>query len=121
MDYEKTAKDILKNSHYLSIATSNGKTPWIAPLFYAVDSEYNFYFISRTDSLHGQHILKNPNVAMAIFDSTQLPGTATGLQIEAKASLAPLEGYPKILSLFRQEPPIKDWQHGTCCLSIRGS
>ena len=100
MDYEKVGRAIIKSNYYLTLATTDGKAPWIAPLFYAIDDKYNFYFISRTDSLHGRHILKNPNVAIAIFDSTQLPGTATGLQIEAKASLASLKDYTGIIRLF---------------------
>lgn len=72
----------------MTIATSdeNG-IPWVAPLFYAVDDSYNFYFISQLSSLHSKHILKNPNVAFAIFDSHQEEGGGNGVQGSGKVSL----------------------------------
>lgn len=41
------------------------------------------YFISRKNSLHAEHIRKNPAVAVSVFNSTSLPGSADGLQIKA--------------------------------------
>jgi len=79
------AKDIIKNNIYLSMATSDGKNPWICTLFYAVDKDYTFYYISQMDSLHIKHLLKNPTVAFAIYDSTQKEGTGNGIQGLGKA------------------------------------
>lgn len=82
------AKKIIEENIYMTIATSdeNG-IPWVAPLFYAVDDSYNFYFISQLSSLHSKHILKNPNVAFAIFDSHQKEGSGSGVQGSGKAYL----------------------------------
>lgn len=81
---EMIAKDIIKSNIYLTLATSDDE-PWAAPLFYAVSEDYTFYFISQMDSLHTKHILKNPNVAFAIFDSQQKEGTGNGIQGSGKA------------------------------------
>jgi len=102
MDYEKTAGEIIENNLYMTLATADGD-PWIAPLFYTIDENYNIYFNSAEDSIHTQHIMKNPNVAVAIFDSTQKEGTATGLQIEGKVSLVYEENYKKIIELFHNK------------------
>lgn len=80
------ARDIIKNNIYLSLATADGE-PWVAPVYYCVDDKYNFYFMSQMDSLHTQHILKNPVVAFAIFDSHQKEGTGNGIQGKGKAYL----------------------------------
>lgn len=84
IDLNEIARKIVKENIYLTLATSDG-TPWAAPLFYAVDDKYNFYYISQMDSLHTQHILKNPTVAFAIFDSHQKEGTGNGVQGLGKA------------------------------------
>ncbi|MEK7164117.1 MAG: pyridoxamine 5'-phosphate oxidase family protein [Patescibacteria group bacterium] len=80
-------KEIIKNNVYLSLATATKSSPWVAPLYYAVDEKFTFYFISQLDSLHTKHILKNPQVAFAIFDSHQKEGTGNGVQGSGKAYL----------------------------------
>lgn len=81
------AKDIIKNNIYLTLGTTLGSAPWIAPLFYAVSDNLTFYFISQMDSLHTKHILENPTVAFAIFDSHQKEGTGNGVQGSGKSYL----------------------------------
>lgn len=99
MDYTTTAKRILQENLYMSLSTCDGKTPWVAPLYYWMDDDYALYFASPTDTLHAQHILKNPAVAVAIFDSRQPEGTGTGVQIEGTASLVDEKEYPRVLEL----------------------
>lgn len=83
-ELNKIAKDIINNNIYLTLATANGN-PWAAPLYYCIDDKYDFYYISQIDCAHTQHILKNPNVAFAIFDSHQKEGTGNGVQGSGKA------------------------------------
>ncbi len=73
------AKKIIKENRYLTLATA-GETPWAAPLYYQVDNQFKFYFISQTSSLHARHINNQPVVAFAIFDSHQKEGTGNGVQ-----------------------------------------
>lgn len=75
----KLAKDIIKNNIYLTLGTADAN-PWVAPLFYCVNENYNFYFISQLDSLHTKQMLKNPKVAFSIFDSHAEEGKGTGIQ-----------------------------------------
>src|SRR3989344_2973195 len=79
VDLVQIVKDIIKSNKYLTLGTADDK-PWVAPLYYAVDNDNNFYFISQLDSLHTKHVLKNPTVAFAIFDSHQPEGTGIGVQ-----------------------------------------
>ena len=81
----KTAREIIKNNVYLTLGTTDGNIPWTAPLFYAVSDDYTYYFISQMDSLHTQHVLQNPQVSFAIFDSHQKEGTGNGVQGSGKA------------------------------------
>ncbi len=79
-DLNRIAVEILRSNIYLTLATTDGKLPWAAPVFYKMDNYFNFYFISQENSLHIQHILKIPNVAFAIFDSHQPEGEGNGVQ-----------------------------------------
>lgn len=73
--------DILEENRYLSLATTDGDEPWVAPVEYIVDGDLNFYFISKTSSSHVNHIEQNPVVGVAIFDSTQPSLNGRGIQI----------------------------------------
>ena len=86
----KKAVEILKSNIYLTLATTDGKLPWAAPLFYCMDEDFNFYFISQMDSVHTVHVLKQPKVAFAVFDSHQPEGEGNGIQGSGTVSL--LEG-----------------------------
>lgn len=83
----KIAKDIIKNNIHLTLATTDKNIPWAAPLFYCADDKFNFYFSSQMNSLHVKHLLKNPTIAFAIFDSRQKEGTGNGIQASGKTFL----------------------------------
>jgi uncharacterized protein YhbP (UPF0306 family) len=80
------ARDIIKKNMYLTLGTADGD-PWVAPLYYCADDHFTLYFMSQMDSLHTQHVLKNPIVAFAIFDSHQKEGTGNGVQGKGRVSL----------------------------------
>lgn len=82
---QQIAKEIIQSNIYLTLGTSDGEIPWTAPLFYACSNNYIFYFISQLDCLHVKHILHNPSVSFAIFDSHQKEGTGNGIQASGKA------------------------------------
>lgn len=84
---KKIAKDIIEKNIYLTLATSGDNTPWSAPLYYCIDDDYNFYYISQMDSLHTKHILENPRVSFSIFDSHDSEGQGNGIQASGKAYL----------------------------------
>lgn len=72
-------------NQFLTLSTSHGDYPWISPVYFAADEEFKFYFISRRDSRHAQNIRNQPNVAVAIFNSTCTPGQCDGVQLNATA------------------------------------
>jgi uncharacterized protein YhbP (UPF0306 family) len=84
MNPKAIATQIIESSTYLSLGTTDGKEPWVNAVFFASDEDLNLYFTSYNDSVHCQNILKNPHVAVAIFDSHIIPGSgrAQGVQIK---------------------------------------
>ncbi len=71
-------RSIIREGRYLSLATTDGSDPWVAPVEYVADAALNLYFVSLHASRHAQHIDANPTVAVAIFDlvSRSSPGAA---------------------------------------------
>ncbi|MBI4080446.1 MAG: pyridoxamine 5'-phosphate oxidase family protein [Candidatus Levybacteria bacterium] len=98
-ELNKLAKDIIKNNIYLTLATTDGKTPWSSPLFYCIDDSYNFYFISQMDCVHTKNVLVNPKVGFSIFDSHAPEGKGNGVQASGSVNL--LKGKNEIVEALR--------------------
>jgi nitroimidazol reductase NimA-like FMN-containing flavoprotein (pyridoxamine 5'-phosphate oxidase superfamily) len=82
---EKARKMIAENI-YLTLATaSKDGVPWISPLMFAYDSNYNLFWPSGKDALHSQLLRSNPKVAISIFDSHAPEGTGNGVYMTAEA------------------------------------
>ena len=80
------AKEIIEKNIYLTLATSDQKgTPWISPVFFAYDPNYNFYWCSEKKSRHSKLIKQNNRVAAVIFDSSVPEGEGNGVYIIGKA------------------------------------
>ncbi len=78
------AKQILEDNIYCVVASStkDGK-PWISPVFYGYDEDYNIYWISDKDAKHSDIIRNNPQVSIAIFNSQLPEGKADCVYIQA--------------------------------------
>ena|SRR5581483_8219512 len=92
MDVKSIAKSIIESSTYLSLATTDGEEPWVNAVFFASDKNLNLYFTSYNDSVHVKNILKNPRVAVAIFDSHIIPGGGRGQGVQIKAMCHRVKG-----------------------------
>lgn len=88
-DYHNIATKIVEKGSYMTIGTSNGFEPWIAPVAYWTDDDNCFYFVSHKESKHVTHIAINPKVAISIFDSSipEGKGDKSGIQISAFAKI----------------------------------
>lgn len=71
----------------MTIATANKNAePWISPVVFGYDENYNLYWFSDKDSKHSKLIYQNNRVAVVIFDSKAPEGTGDGVYIVGKAS-----------------------------------
>ncbi len=82
VDLEK----FLKEQKIMAIATSTSKGMWIANVYFATDSNLNFYFLSEPNTRHCQDLNENPEVAIAIsyFNPDNL-SDRYGVQMVGKA------------------------------------
>lgn len=85
------------------IATANpeGK-PWVSPVFYTYDEDFNFYWVSAKSAIHSENIRRNARVAITIFgpaspDPEEI-GKLHGLYIDADASWRIYKAVPKEFS-----------------------
>lgn len=99
IDFIQIAKNIIQTNIYLTLGTADGN-PWVAPLYYCVTESYVFYFISQIESVHTKQLLKNPNVAFAIFDSHAPEGQGNGIQADGKAYIVTDDELPAALKYY---------------------
>ncbi len=68
--------------HVQMSASTSGEFPWIFTAYYATDNDLNIYFLTGPSTIHGQQLIDNPKVAVAIADSPQdLMSKKAGLQL----------------------------------------
>lgn len=85
-EYVKSAKEILDQVLYLTIATmSEESQPWNTVVAGAHDEKYNFYWGSHVDSQHSKNIRANSKIFLVIYDSTVEAGTGRGVYVQASA------------------------------------
>lgn len=97
-NFSTIAQDIVLSNVYLTLATTNGVKPWSSTVFYCVDENYNFYFISKLESKHIQNITKQPSVSFSIFNSHQPEGEGNGVQ--GSGIVVELEGSELVYGLL---------------------
>lgn len=102
-DRQGLVKEIVEENNYLCLSTTDGQEPWVAPVQYLHDSDYNFYFFSLESARHVSHIRKNEVVSFAIFDSQQPPLTGKGIQVKGKAHRLSEDEYPGVVTSAIEE------------------
>jgi uncharacterized protein YhbP (UPF0306 family) len=71
MQDEEFIRDLIQRNRYLTLATAENSSPWVATLEYLTDEALNFYFFSPTETLHARQLQANPKVAVSIYDAQQ--------------------------------------------------
>lgn len=67
------------------VATSHENVPWISPVFFVHDDNYNLYWVSYTEARHSQNVQANNQVAISIFNSQAPEGDGDGVYFECTA------------------------------------
>lgn len=70
----------------MQVATAHDNKPWVVSVFYVVDSEYNFYWLSLPTRRHSQEIADNNQAALTIAVKQDLP--VIGIYAEGKVTVA---------------------------------
>lgn len=84
MTDSEIAKKIIETNIYMVLSTASLEgEPWISPVFFAYDHQYNLYWVSNKDANHSELIRKNPRVAISIFNSQAPEGDGDGVYVKA--------------------------------------
>ncbi|QOP46206.1 pyridoxamine 5'-phosphate oxidase family protein [Sulfurimonas paralvinellae] len=93
----------IQKHHVLSLATAFGDEVSACSLFYTyLPQERSFIVASSDDTLHIQHIRKNPNIAGNILLETKEIGKIQGLQFQGTFGTLREKGFKK--SYFTRFP-----------------
>jgi nitroimidazol reductase NimA-like FMN-containing flavoprotein (pyridoxamine 5'-phosphate oxidase superfamily) len=105
MDPTQKARYIIENNNFmvLSTADSTGK-PWVSPVGFVYDDNYNLYWVSYKEAIHSKNIEQRPEVAIVIFG--QVAGAMDGVYVDAKAEVVEdADHLQTIIDLFKERRP----------------
>lgn len=80
-DLTKKALELLHSQHILTLATSDGKSPWASSLYYVLSNKA-FYFFSSPDSRHIVNGREGRMVAGEVHDPSSGWSDIRGVQME---------------------------------------
>jgi len=78
----------LKEKFVMDLATCVDNKPAVAPVVYVIDEDLQFYFVTYTNTLKSNNLIKNPQCSFVIWEflkmSVQASGVASVVEDEAK-------------------------------------
>jgi uncharacterized protein YhbP (UPF0306 family) len=85
MDLRARAKEVLDNTHIMSLATMDDGGVWVSDVLFIYDNDFNIYWMSDPDVRHSKALVKDPRVAGTITFSTQSKVPSFCLQFSGTA------------------------------------
>jgi nitroimidazol reductase NimA-like FMN-containing flavoprotein (pyridoxamine 5'-phosphate oxidase superfamily) len=78
------ARSLIERNSLLTLATVDGHgRPWVTPVFYSLDDEYQVYWVSDVEARHSTNVRDTAAVAIVIHD--EVDGQTDAVYIEATA------------------------------------
>ena len=92
---------IVEANQYMTLATADADgLPWASPVWYAASGADEFVWVSDPAARHSRNLAVRPQLAIAIFDSHQAPGTGRGVYIAAHGEPAVDEHLDRAIKIF---------------------
>ncbi len=79
------SKQYLQEARLMQLATVSAKGPWICTVYYVVDDQYNFYWLSKPSRRHSREVAEHAGVAVAVAVKPDKP--VIGIQAEGRAAI----------------------------------
>jgi hypothetical protein len=100
-DARAALEAIVDANQYMTIATADeAGSPWASPVWFATADNREFLWVSAPEARHSRNLAVRPEVAIAIFDSRQAPGTGQGVYVAATAERVPDAELDRGLAIF---------------------
>jgi hypothetical protein len=85
-DLSELARTVIDSNRYMALGTADASGhPWVTPVWFASEDHQHFHWVSSPESRHSRNLDARPEVAIAIFDSTVVPGTAKAVYMSGVA------------------------------------
>jgi nitroimidazol reductase NimA-like FMN-containing flavoprotein (pyridoxamine 5'-phosphate oxidase superfamily) len=80
------ARTVIDSNRYMALGTADeGGRPWVSPVWFAAEDYRRFHWVSSPEARHSRNLAARPEVAIAIYDSSRIPGTAEAVYMSARA------------------------------------
>lgn len=108
MTPEQKTQYLLENNRTMTIATADASgKPWVSPVFYSYDKDYNLYWVSDKNARHSKNVVARPQVSISIFGQVQSGEGLDGVFFDAEAvellDKKEIEHAIKMITRFPQE------------------
>ena len=85
-DLSELARTVIDSNRYMALGTADASGhPWVTPVWFASEDHQHFHWVSSPEARHSRNLETRPEVAIAIFDSTVIPGTAQAVYMNGVA------------------------------------
>ena len=84
-DIKALIRFVLEQGFTMSLGTVDKDGVWVSDVTYIHDSDFNIYWLSRTNLRHSEAIISNPNVSGAITLGDNPEKKVIGIQISGVA------------------------------------
>ena len=85
-DLSQLARTVIDSNSYMALGTADETGhPWVSPVWFASEDYTRFHWVSSPDSKHSRNLGARREVAIAIFDSSAVPGTAEAVYMSGRA------------------------------------
>jgi len=85
-------EQIVRANEYMVLATADAAgLPWASPVWFATRDCRAFYWASAPGTRHSENLAARPELSIAVFDSSQRPGTGEGVYLSALGGPLPDE------------------------------
>ena len=102
-DLRSHAAAIIEANGYMTLATADEHgLPWVSPVWFASADHHQFLWMSSPGARHSRNISLRPEIAIAIFDSQQPPGTGRGVYVAATAAEVPASELDDAIATYSQ-------------------
>jgi nitroimidazol reductase NimA-like FMN-containing flavoprotein (pyridoxamine 5'-phosphate oxidase superfamily) len=100
-DWAAEAREIVDESLYMVVATSDSSgQPWASPVYFAHRDYRDFFWISQPDAAHSVNLRDRREVGIVIFDSTVPINTGRGVYIGGVARELPAHETGEGIEIF---------------------
>jgi nitroimidazol reductase NimA-like FMN-containing flavoprotein (pyridoxamine 5'-phosphate oxidase superfamily) len=98
------ARAVIDRNRYMTLATADERgTPWATPVWFAHSGYRELFWISRPGARHSRNIAARPEIAVVVFDSHSIVGTAQAVYMAARAEQVAGEDLEDGVAVFSDE------------------